>query len=192
MPDEQLDAHLGRLLPGAEVERPGLADRAQAVALHTGELDVVASTVDLDRHVPERGVPGRAARLHHDDERRGRIQLVGVRAARGVETRPGRVGEEGVEHVEVEASWQERVARLVRVYGAAEPDELLRALARSRRRLGEDRTAVATACLSAGDLRGAVAAVLPVYDAAYEHRVARLGRRVAGRMRVGDPPVFTA
>jgi tRNA 2-selenouridine synthase len=87
--------------------------------------------------------------------------------------------------VEVEASWDERVARLARVYGDADPDELLRALDRSRRRLGEDRTAAAEACLRAGDVRGAIAAVLPVYDAAYEHRISALGRRVVGRTRVG-------
>ncbi len=91
--------------------------------------------------------------------------------------------------VEVEASWDERVSRLARLYGGAAPEELLRALDRSRRRLGAERTATAEACVRGGDVRGAIAAVLPFYDAAYEHRVGALGRRVVGRTRVGGPPL---
>ena len=87
--------------------------------------------------------------------------------------------------VEVEASWDERVSRLARIYGGADRAELLQALDRGRRRLGEDRTAVAEARLRTGDVRGAIAVVLPFYDAAYEHRVGALGRRVVGRTCVG-------
>jgi tRNA 2-selenouridine synthase len=87
--------------------------------------------------------------------------------------------------VELEAAWDERVTRLVRVYGRADPAELLHALQRSRRRLGKERTAAASACVRDGDLTGAVSAVLPVFGAAYEHRMAGLGRRVIGRTHVG-------
>jgi len=83
----------------------------------------------------------------------------------------------GAPVVELDAPFERRVARLTATYVEAPPGELLDALARCRRRLGAQRTAAARACVAAGNVAGAVALVLPWFDAAYRHRVATHGPR---------------
>ena len=79
--------------------------------------------------------------------------------------------------VELRATFAARVARLNATYGAAAPQELLHALARSRRRLGARCTDAAQACVRDGDVEGAIALVLPWFDHAYRRRVAAYGPR---------------
>jgi tRNA 2-selenouridine synthase len=69
-----------------------------------------------------------------------------------------------------------RADRLAAEYAGADSDALLAALDRSRRRLGADRADAATAHVRAGDVRTAVAVVLPWFDAAYRRRLARLAQ----------------
>ena len=86
--------------------------------------------------------------------------------------------------VELDTPFARRVDRLAPVYEPAGEAELLDALRRSRRRLGGDRADAAAALVRAGDVRGAIAVVLPWFDAAYHRRVAAYGpRRVLATLR---------
>ena len=78
--------------------------------------------------------------------------------------------------VELRRPLAERVARLAATYGAADHAELLAALARTRRRLGAPVADRAAELVAGGDVRGAVALVLPYFDAAYRHRMSAAGR----------------
>lgn len=79
--------------------------------------------------------------------------------------------------VSLDVPFDVRVARLARTYGDADPDALLTALVRSRRRLGAERASEAAACVRRGDVHAAVACVLPWFDAAYLRRTPAYGER---------------
>jgi tRNA 2-selenouridine synthase len=79
--------------------------------------------------------------------------------------------------VELATPFAARVDRLTATYSAAGEAPMLEALRRSRRRLGERLTGEAEAHVRAGDVRGAVAAVLPWFDVAYRRRTAAYGPR---------------
>jgi tRNA 2-selenouridine synthase len=79
--------------------------------------------------------------------------------------------------VELDAPFTVRVDRLAATYATASEAELLDALRRSRRRLGAGLADEAGALVRAGDVRGAVAVVLPWFDAAYRRRIAAYGAR---------------
>ena len=87
---------------------------------------------------------------------------------------------ESVPCVELRAPFETRVARLVATYGDASLPELEAAIARSLTRLGRETAAAATARLRDGGPVPAVRLLLPAYDAAYEHRMQRLGRHCLG------------
>jgi tRNA 2-selenouridine synthase len=78
--------------------------------------------------------------------------------------------------VELRRLLADRVERLAAIYGGAEPAELLAALARMRGRLGAAAGDRAAALVRSGDVRAAVALVLPYYDATYAHRMCAAGR----------------
>jgi tRNA 2-selenouridine synthase len=84
--------------------------------------------------------------------------------------------------VEVMASFDERVARLVRDYGHLDPRALIRATQRIRRRLGGPTADRAVSHFAAGNPEAAIATLLPYFDAAYHHRHDRLGRPVTDRI----------
>lgn len=96
--------------------------------------------------------------------------------------------------VEVRASFEDRVERIVATYTVgADAAELEAAIERSTSRLGAQRAERAISYVRRGELRAAVRLVLPAYDDAYAHRMARLERRVlgtvttAGTDRARDP-----
>jgi tRNA 2-selenouridine synthase len=74
--------------------------------------------------------------------------------------------------IELRAPFADRVARLTATYGSAPAEQLVAALQRSRRRLGAPVADRAAALVTRGDVEAAIALVLPVFDAAYEHRMA--------------------
>jgi tRNA 2-selenouridine synthase len=80
-----------------------------------------------------------------------------------------------------------RVDRLAATYGDADPDELVAALARARRRLGPPLAERAAELVRRGDVRGAIALVLPRYDAAYRHRLSRSARETTV-VEAGEAP----
>lgn len=96
--------------------------------------------------------------------------------------------------IEVVATDDARVARLVRTYGVGDGEssstdgdlntarrsELEAAIERSRTRLGEATADAAIGHVRSGDLAAAVRLMLPAYDAAYRHRTARYTRVVLG------------
>jgi tRNA 2-selenouridine synthase len=87
--------------------------------------------------------------------------------------------------VELRAPFESRVARIVATY--ARPGwetELEAAIARSHDRLGATVVASAMAALRAGELASAVRLLLPAYDQAYAHRVARRPRELLGVVEV--------
>jgi tRNA 2-selenouridine synthase len=88
--------------------------------------------------------------------------------------------------IELGAPFPVRVDRLTATYGAADPDVLVAALERSRRRLGTPSAERATWLVRRGDVRGAVALVLSYYDAAYRHRTSAHRRRVLGAAALDD------
>lgn len=78
--------------------------------------------------------------------------------------------------IELQTSFDDRVARIHATYSDADPALLVDALVRSRRRLSARIAAAAASFVRRGDVAGAVALVLPYFDAAYQHRVAAYGR----------------
>lgn len=79
--------------------------------------------------------------------------------------------------VEIDSPFAVRVERLAATYGSAPEAQLLHALHRSRQRLGGDVADEAGTLVRAGDVRGAIAVVLPWFDAAYRRRIAAYGPR---------------
>jgi tRNA 2-selenouridine synthase len=79
--------------------------------------------------------------------------------------------------VELQTQLRDRVERLAATYGGADPTALIAGLFRSKRRLGARSAERAATLVRRGDVRGAIALVLPYYDAAYRHRTAAYGRR---------------
>lgn len=86
--------------------------------------------------------------------------------------------------VEINAPLAARVARLVSDYGALDPDLLIRATQRIRRRLGGPIADRAISHFAAGRADRAITALLPHFDAAYRHRWERLTRPVLARVEV--------
>lgn len=75
--------------------------------------------------------------------------------------------------VEIVRSLEERLTILVDVYGATDPEALVVATERIRKRLGGQRTQAAVARIRAGDLRGAIAIILDYYDRTYRYDLER-------------------
>ena len=72
----------------------------------------------------------------------------------------------------------ERVALLVKLYGQADPEELVAATGRIRKRLGGERTQHAIAAIQSGDLATAVSITLDYYDRAYRYGLEQRDRAV--------------
>lgn len=94
--------------------------------------------------------------------------------------------------VELHTPFARRVDRLTATYGAVDPELLVAALERSRRRLGTWSTDRAACLVRRGDLRAAVALVLSYYDAAYRHRTSAHERRMLGAVELHDGPAAAA
>ena len=73
--------------------------------------------------------------------------------------------------VDLQRPLTERVARLVSVYGAQEPQALQQATERISRRLGPQRTALAVAAIAEGDMATACEQMLDYYDRCYDHEL---------------------
>ena len=71
--------------------------------------------------------------------------------------------------LEVLRPLQERVARLVEVYGMQEPELVAEATRRIARRLGPQRTAAALEAIEQGDAAAACRQMLDYYDRCYDH-----------------------
>ncbi|MEB3255892.1 MAG: tRNA 2-selenouridine(34) synthase MnmH [Synechococcaceae cyanobacterium] len=74
--------------------------------------------------------------------------------------------------LEVRRPLEARVAHLVDLYGAQDPEELAEATRRIARRLGPQRTAEALAAIAAADWAGACRPMLDYYDRCYDHELA--------------------
>lgn len=72
----------------------------------------------------------------------------------------------------------ERLALLVDIYGQADPNELIAATERIRKRLGGQRTQEAVALIKAGDLTAAFAILLTYYDRTYRYGLEQRDRTV--------------
>ncbi len=86
----------------------------------------------------------------------------------------------------------ERLALLVDIYGQADPDELIAATERIRKRLGGQRTQEAVALAKAGDLTAAVAILLTYYDRAYRYGLEQRDRTVPEVDVTGLSPIQAA
>ncbi|MEL7522099.1 MAG: tRNA 2-selenouridine(34) synthase MnmH, partial [Cyanobacteria bacterium J06553_1] len=71
--------------------------------------------------------------------------------------------------LEITRPVSERLALLVDIYGQAEPEALVAATERIRKRLGGEKTQAAIAHIQAGDLASAVAITLTYYDRTYRY-----------------------
>jgi tRNA 2-selenouridine synthase len=82
----------------------------------------------------------------------------------------------------VSASREARIERLTREYGGLEPQLLIGATQRIRRRLGGSTSDRAISHFAARRPEAGIAVVLPYFDAAYEHRWALLTRELRGQI----------
>ena len=82
----------------------------------------------------------------------------------------------------VSASREARIERLTSEYGALEPQQLIRATQRIRRRLGGQTADRAISHFAARRPEAGIAALLPYFDAAYEYRWAVLTREARGQI----------
>ncbi|MEB3276260.1 MAG: tRNA 2-selenouridine(34) synthase MnmH [Cyanobacteriota bacterium] len=82
--------------------------------------------------------------------------------------------------VDLQRPTDERVERLVAVYGSQASSELAEATRRIARRLGPQRTALALESIAAGDMAGACRQMLDYYDRCYDHE----------RQRRATPPLL--
>jgi tRNA 2-selenouridine synthase len=86
--------------------------------------------------------------------------------------------------VELRAPLAARVQRVVATYSRADGAELEAAIGRSIDRIGAPCAAAAAAHVRTGDLAAAVRLLLPAYDEAYVHRMARTPRELLGVLEV--------
>jgi len=77
--------------------------------------------------------------------------------------------------IEVKRSRSERIQLLLEDYGQADPDALIMATERIRKRLGGLRTQQAIAHIQTGDLAAAIAIVLDYYDKTYRYDLEKRG-----------------
>ena len=75
--------------------------------------------------------------------------------------------------LQVERSRAERIALLLKDYGTADPDHLVAATERLRKRLGSDRTQEAVTFIRQGNLAAAIELVLDYYDKTYVYDLKR-------------------
>ncbi|MDP1835182.1 MAG: tRNA 2-selenouridine(34) synthase MnmH [Chlamydiales bacterium] len=75
----------------------------------------------------------------------------------------------------LEKTLDERVERLLTIYGKAESDDLIAATMRLKRHLGSERTLEAVQALREGRLTDCIKHVLTYYDAAYNHGLTKRG-----------------
>ncbi len=83
----------------------------------------------------------------------------------------------------VQRPLEQRVAHLVTIYGAQDPEALAEATRRIARRLGPQRTALALEAIGAGDWATACRQMLDYYDRCYDHE---LGGHDATPVDLGD------
>ncbi|MEL6554991.1 MAG: tRNA 2-selenouridine(34) synthase MnmH [Cyanobacteria bacterium J06621_11] len=76
---------------------------------------------------------------------------------------------ETADAIEITRPIPERVALLVNIYGKANPEDLIAATERIRKRLGGQRTQAAIAAIQTGDLATAVKITLDYYDRTYRY-----------------------
>jgi tRNA 2-selenouridine synthase len=86
--------------------------------------------------------------------------------------------------VELRAPREARVQRVVATYARAGGAELEAAICRSIDRIGAPCAAAAATHVRTGDLAAAVRLLLPAYDEAYLHRMARTPRELLGVLEV--------
>jgi tRNA 2-selenouridine synthase len=133
------------------------------------------------------GMPPQPSHVEFLSAVRARLHLADPRRALWVEDEGPFIGSVGLPAelqqriasapvVELETPFDDRVARIQATYHDADPQLLVQALARSRRRLGSRLADAAAAQVWRGDLSGAIALVLPYFDASYRHRAAAYGR----------------
>ena len=85
---------------------------------------------------------------------------------------------EAANTLEVVRSEVERLKILVDIYGQANPEELIAATERLRKRLGGLRTQEAVQHIKRGELKAAAAIILTYYDRTYRHDLVRRGKRI--------------
>lgn len=85
---------------------------------------------------------------------------------------------EAANTLEVIRSEAERLAILVDVYGQADPDQVVAATERLRKRLGGLRTQAAVQHIKRGEPAAAAAIILTYYDRTYRHDLVRRGKQI--------------
>lgn len=143
--------------------------------------------LDLEGHANHRGssfgalcLPPQPSTEHFENVLAARWQTFDTHQPIWIEAESRRVGAcrvpaelfeqmEAAFALEITRPVPERVALLVDIYGQADPDDLIAATERIRKRLGGQRTQEATAAIQAGDLATAVAITLDYYDRAYRY-----------------------
>ena len=94
--------------------------------------------------------------------------------------------------LEIVRSEAERLEILVGIYGQAEPDDLVEATERLRKRLGGQRTQAAIEHIKRGELTAAAAIILTYYDRAYRHDLLRRGQNIPTVTVSGMSPLQAA
>ncbi|NEP58970.1 MAG: tRNA 2-selenouridine(34) synthase MnmH [Symploca sp. SIO2G7] len=85
---------------------------------------------------------------------------------------------EAANTVELVRPQKERLDVLVNIYGQANPEELVAATERLRKRLGGLRTKEAVEHIKRGELAAAAAIILTYYDRTYRHDLIRRGKQI--------------
>jgi tRNA 2-selenouridine synthase len=94
--------------------------------------------------------------------------------------------------LEVLRSLDERLDLLVDIYGEADPDQLITATQRIRKRLGGQRTQAAVDAIEQGNLRTACKIILDYYDRTYRYDLERRHKTIPQVDLVGLSPVESA
>jgi tRNA 2-selenouridine synthase len=94
--------------------------------------------------------------------------------------------------IEVTRSVEERLDLLVSLYGEADPQELVTATQRIRKRLGGQRTQAAVEFIQVGNLRAACAIILDYYDRTYRYDLERRSKTIPQLDITGLSPAESA
>ncbi len=94
--------------------------------------------------------------------------------------------------LEVLRSLEERLDLLVEIYGEADPQQLIKATERIRKRLGGQRTQTAVAAIYQGDLRTACSIILDYYDRTYRYDLERRNQTIPQVDLIGLSPAASA
>lgn len=90
----------------------------------------------------------------------------------------------------IESSQEERIERLLKIYGIHSQEEMIQATQRLFKKLGAVRTKQAVQCIQDKEIKKAISILLEYYDQAYTYSCERNARQCSSSYSISDPELI--